>query len=365
LLPVYPALLAATFKLFGVFTVRSAIAILAFNSLLSALTCIPIVLLARRSFGSRVATWAGWLWVFFPYGIYLSAGRIWDTQLLTLELACLLLFTYYLADGCGPGAWAGYGLLWGVAALTNPSVLVLLPVLGIWACHRRSRRGLPWLRPAAISALLFAAVITPWEVRNYRVFGQFIPLRDNFWMEMRVGNTGDLTNIDPDWAHPRTLAEFQQFQSLGEITYMRRERRLVLNFISSYPGMFAWVTLKHVIFTWTGFWSLDPAYTREEPFQIPNVIFCSVWTLLMLLGYRVARRLLPLAHLVPYLAVVVLYPALFYITHPTLEYRHVIDPVVVIFSACFLAALPRWLPVHRDRGMRSTTAKPATVNADR
>ena len=43
------------------------------NSLFSALTCIPVFLLARRCFNGRVAKWAGWGWAFSPYGIYYGA----------------------------------------------------------------------------------------------------------------------------------------------------------------------------------------------------------------------------------------------------------------------------------------------------
>ncbi len=49
--PVYPYMLALLFKIFGVFTSTSAIAILTLNSFFSALTCIPIYLIAERTVG--------------------------------------------------------------------------------------------------------------------------------------------------------------------------------------------------------------------------------------------------------------------------------------------------------------------------
>ena len=56
--PVYSYLLAVIFKLFGVETKASILIALALNSLFSALTCVPIFLIARRGFGDRVAKWA-------------------------------------------------------------------------------------------------------------------------------------------------------------------------------------------------------------------------------------------------------------------------------------------------------------------
>ena len=48
--PVYAYLLAAVFRLFGTYTPASIVAALALNSMFSALTCIPVFLLARRCF---------------------------------------------------------------------------------------------------------------------------------------------------------------------------------------------------------------------------------------------------------------------------------------------------------------------------
>ncbi len=87
--PVYAYLLAAIFKVFGIETRASVLAALSLNSLFSALTCIPVFLLARRAFGRRVAKWAGWGWAFSPYGVYYGADWAWSTCLVTLESARL------------------------------------------------------------------------------------------------------------------------------------------------------------------------------------------------------------------------------------------------------------------------------------
>ncbi len=48
--PVYPLVVAALFKVFGVHTTASILAALSLNCLLSALACIPVFLIAQRSF---------------------------------------------------------------------------------------------------------------------------------------------------------------------------------------------------------------------------------------------------------------------------------------------------------------------------
>ena len=48
--PLYPYLTAGVFFIFGIYTKASAFVLLALNSVFSALTCIPIFLIARRIF---------------------------------------------------------------------------------------------------------------------------------------------------------------------------------------------------------------------------------------------------------------------------------------------------------------------------
>ena len=82
--------------------------------------------------------------------------------------------------------------------------------------------------PAGIFALVFAAGLVPWTVRNYEKFHHLIPLRDGFGMALRLGTPGahayhwQQNNLGP-W---HSDAEWNEFQKLGEYEYMQREQRL-------------------------------------------------------------------------------------------------------------------------------------------
>src|SRR3981189_3239865 len=76
--PLFPYLLAAVFHMFGLYTAKSAFVILSLDSLLSALTCIPIYLSLKYAAGERPAQLAGWLWVIYPFAIYFSGGQVGD-----------------------------------------------------------------------------------------------------------------------------------------------------------------------------------------------------------------------------------------------------------------------------------------------
>src|ERR1700693_5084315 len=88
--PVYPYLTAGVFHIFGIYSRASAFVLLSINSLFSALTCIPIFLIARRIFSERVAVGSSWTWALLPYVIFWCTRAIWETSLAALLLTTLI-----------------------------------------------------------------------------------------------------------------------------------------------------------------------------------------------------------------------------------------------------------------------------------
>jgi 4-amino-4-deoxy-L-arabinose transferase-like glycosyltransferase len=330
--PVYPYLLAGIFKLFGIFTKPAALAILSLNSLFSALTCLPIFFAARKCFGPPTDTWAGWIWAVFPYAVYLSADSVWETCLTTLLLSLLFLITLHLEHSSRLAAWVGYGLLWGLTALTNPAVLSVLPLLGGWASYRLHRHGDSWCRPAGAAALAFLFTVTPWSVRNYVAFRQPVFIKDNFWLEVRVGNAGNALHWWNEDVHPsHSDGEMEELRRLGEVAYMANKRHQALALIANHPGFFAWRTLRRLVYLWTGFWSFRAEYLQGEPFDPANVVLRTTLTVLALLGLRQAFRNAQ-GPVFPYVLVLFSFPLVYFVTHPDICYRHPIDPEITILA---------------------------------
>ena len=91
LTPIYPYFLAGIFTTFGVYTKASALVFLAINTLFSAVTSVPIFLIARKTLDLRTAKVAAWVWAFFPYAIDLSATTMWYHSFVALLLAIIFL----------------------------------------------------------------------------------------------------------------------------------------------------------------------------------------------------------------------------------------------------------------------------------
>lgn len=331
--PIYVYMVAGVFKLFGSYTVKSACVVLALNGLISALTCIPIFFIGLISFGERTARWAGWLWAFFPYAIYFPMERIWETWLATLLLALIFWLALRLARGGGTRAWAGFGALWGIAILNSPVVLTVLPGLLLWVCFSLRRHHKPYLWRCALSICVIAAAIAPWLIRNTLVLHKFVPLRDSLGLELYIGNCGDgvhwrASNLGP-WHNDD---EWREFQTKGELAYMQHKQQQALECIRQHPARYAGMTLRHVVYSWTGYWSFSRAYLSQEPLDLSNIPFCTFFTVLTLVGLRRAFRADCLSA-APFAITLSFFPVIYYFTHPEVYFMRPLDPFVVILAA--------------------------------
>ena len=329
--PIYPLLIAAVFKIFGIYTTTSAWVMLALNSLFSALTCVPIVALGDRMFGGRVGRLAGWTWVFFPYAIYWPLRWIWDTSLSSLLLALLMLAAMSLPNSRRILPWTGFGLLWALAVLTNTTLIVLFPFTLAWLCRELRDH---WVAPAAAVVVAFVVGITPWMAHNHAVFGRVV-LRSNLGLELYQGNYPGATGLRAWQLDPAfNQAEMEKYRHMGELSYMDEKQREAWQFIKGHPGTFAVLTLRRVIYFWTG--------TSE--IVVPDHLLLSLacYSLVSALAFiglgRALRRNEPGAWLMA--AVLIIYPLPYYITHPEPRFRHLIEPEMVILGVYALAAVP-------------------------
>ena len=337
--PMYAYLLAGIFKLFGIFSSASTFAALALNNLISSFICVPVFLIARQSFGPKIAIWSGWAWAFYPHAIAGSNAWIWDTVLGTLLLTLLVLYTLKLQRLNSYLAWVGYGLLWAMAALTNANVLSTLPFLGAWILLRQWRSRTLSSGPVIAGSLMFLIVAAPWVWRCSQLYGRFVALRGNFGLEVMVGNSSD-TSRPSNWDETpgSNLAELQKFQRLGEPAYMAERQQEALRVIESRPLWYVGQTLRRILYTWTNLWVFPPRWTLDEV-GLPNALVYSIFSVLAFIGVRWAIRNRR-EETIPLLIPLIFFPIVYYLTHQDDgRFRHPIDPVVIIFFACGLCSL--------------------------
>ena len=234
--------------------------------------------------------------------------------------------TDFLADA-RPGRkrrtrpWIQFGLLWGIAALANTSLLAFLPASGLWAWYRRWKRGKPSLAGVVLSALLFAACIAPWMARNYRTLG-VMSLRSNFGAELRIGNGPGADGTWREYLHPtQNVYQMRLYREMGEVAYVKERERQAFDFIREDYPRFMGLCAKRFIYYWSGVPRLS-----EIPALAPvkNSVFLASSVLAFWGLGRALRKRRHGAWLFFWL--MLWYPAVYYAVFPHPRYRHPIEP---------------------------------------
>jgi hypothetical protein len=165
--------------------------------------------LGRGIFNEKVGLAGAALSAVYVYFIFYDATLMTEPFFMCAVLAILLLglrMTGLAKDSPGRaigwGWWALLGAVAGLASLLRQTVLFWLPVQLIWMEWVLSRRppmeqngiGGRWKRPLLGSLLCLGVaglLILPWAVRNYVVYGAFLPLNSNAGYALYSANHPD------------------------------------------------------------------------------------------------------------------------------------------------------------------------------
>ncbi len=354
--PLYPLVLAGVFKLFGVYTALSAWVILTINSVFSAATAPLIYRISTRCYSRKVAVWSAWIWVLYPAAMQYAVRWVWEMSFTAFLFTAVLLLALRMRNiGDPPGEnphqtttqWLLFGLLWGLIALLNPTLLLFLPACGIWILTG-ARSLAAGFGKAALAALLFIAILAPWVVRNWRAFHAFIPIRDNLGAELEASN-GPGSNGFPVMATlplvanaPRTLL----YKSLGELRYVRLKGAKAKRFIAAHPGHYAFISLKRLYFFWV---SVPHPETSAFNEFFRELNYC-IFSITGILGLALSlKRRVPAAGLFAWAFALV--PLTYYLVTANARFRHPLEPLIAIFTVyLFRSAEPR---LRRKKTLRN------------
>jgi hypothetical protein len=367
--PLYPLLLAAIFRVFGVFTHASAWVLFTIQSAFSAATALATWEIAARCFNRRVALWSAWLWALYPAAMQYAVRWPWEMTITTALFAFTLVLALRLRgidnESRPPRTlnleprtrqWLLFGLLWGLIALTNSTLLIFLPVCGLWILL--PHLGAPFMRPhresgpppaslvgrmsgiigPLLAALLFLACIAPWTIRNQRVFHTFIPLRGNLGAEMYLGNGPGSNGLLMEYDHPfQSPEQLRLYASLGEVRYVAQRGALARAFIAAHPAHFAADVARRVYFFWAGVPHPSDEAWYNEAGRTLNFAFLSI---VGLLGLALAlRRRIPAAGLFAF--AFVLLPIPYYLVTVHARFRHPLEPLICILAVYLFQSAER------------------------
>jgi len=357
--PLYPLLIALAFKLFGIYKRGAAFFILVCNSFFSAAIAPAVYEIAARCFDANgvarrlstkvepVALWSAWLWATYPAALQYAIHWIWEMSLST----CFFTWTIVLAlrlrrtgEASAPAAavartsllWAGFGLLWGLTALSNATLLLVFPVTALWILwpdltHHPSRGTLIQpLRGALLACAVFLATLAPWIARNERTLHAFVPARANFGIELWQSSHFYWRGFP--WGSAMSLwpgdPEFQRYVRLGEVQYAHEKGVEAMSTLQAHPVLLARNTAYRIYFFWFGVPHPSEVKVAGEITRTVNYSFLSVAGLLGL-GLAVRRRV----HGTWLFALVfLLMPLPYYLVTVQARFRHPMEPLIAILA---------------------------------
>jgi hypothetical protein len=350
--PLYPLLIAAVFKVFGIYTLKSAWVLLAINCALSAATAIAVWEIGVRCFGVRVAVWAAWLWALYPAAMQYAVRWIWEMTITTALFAWVFVLALRMREvrsaelgsretGSSLGRWCLFGLIWGMIALSNSTLLLFLPVCGIWILIGTWRKPAfsQSLGGAVLAGVIFLACIAPWTWRNWTAFHTFIPLRGNLGAELYMGNGPGSTGLLMENLHPfQNAGQLRQYASMGEVRYVAMRGDAAKSLIAADRWHYVTICLKRIYFFWISVpHPADDAWYVETG-RVFNFAVVSL-SGLMGLGLALWRRV-PAAGLMAW--AFVLLPIPYYLVTVHARFRHPLEPLICILGVyLFQSAEPK------------------------
>jgi len=232
--PLYPYFLALLLRIFG----PNMMAIYVVQAAIGALSCLLVYLLGRRLFDERSGLAASIIMALYGPLIHFDAQPLIPVLHIVLLLGGLLFIVR--AAGIPEAAhspdrdWGIAGLLWGLAVVATPNLLLAVPPVAVWSLKRARR-------PAALLLFLLGVglPIAAVTARNLAVSGEAVLISSNGGINFYIGNNPDYDRtirIRPGGEFERLASEPENLGILGAGARSRYFVGRARDFLAGYPG---------------------------------------------------------------------------------------------------------------------------------
>lgn len=211
--------------------------------------------LGERLIDRRTGFVAALLHALYPLAIYYEGELLLDSLfMLLVELTVYSLLRWM--DSRRGGDLLGTGLICGLAAITRPTILLIVPLMVLWVLLGVGVRGR--IRQTALLVLGLALIIGPVFVRNLRVADDPVLIASQGGINLFIGNNDEADGFSASMPEPMGYnwtiaqvtwqAETETGRELkpGEVSDFWRDR--ALQWIVDNPGRFLGLFFKKLYF---------------------------------------------------------------------------------------------------------------------
>lgn len=334
--PGYPAFLATIYAIGGhkYYVVRIV------QAVLSALTLIYIFKIAKSLFNEKIAFLSCLWFAIYPLSIYLSGKFFTETIFLFLLLiAIYYLITFQVTGRLKFVILSGIGL--GLCTYVRPFMLIFPLFLFIWSLVLFVKNRKIFFKSMLI-ILVIMCVITPWIVRNYKIYGEFVPISRHGSVTFLQWNnpfTDGSHIVDLTFKDDGFKKEYKEYFN----KHSSEGYKYTLNWVAENPSLFIKACGKRLIRFWH-FYSFTIRENVAMRYFIVGLLSYGIFIPFVFFGISLSLRDWK-KYLIIYL--VILHSMLIATFISTgIRKRFVIDPLLIMFAVysidyLILKMLPR------------------------
>jgi 4-amino-4-deoxy-L-arabinose transferase-like glycosyltransferase len=304
-----------------------------------ALLCFLVYKIGRRVVNEETGLVGAALAAVYGYFIYYNAALMTETFFIVLVLVSLYL-SLELKENPTLIRWVGLGVALGLAGLLRQTALLFVPFLLFWLFLELRSRGIRWWY-FALPVVIILLLITPWTLRNYLVYREFLPLNSNAGYALFASNN---PNLGTDWRNDIVVMPVpEDLKGQNEAQLDRALTQRGIQFILADPGRYLWLSLdKTLEFFW--FW---PSRDSSTISNLNRVLSFGLYLPFMLLGLCLSFSRWR-SFVVLYLFIFI-HTTIFLLSWPAPRYRLPVDAVSMVFAALAILELAKQLKSRRRK----------------
>lgn len=238
--PTYPFMLAGVFALFG----ENYFAVRLVQVLMSAVMCLCVYHIGRRTMGEQAGIAAGIITAFYPALVMYVRPLTTETFFALLLALGTLLLVKYVQHSWRPVHYLVWGIVLSVAFLLRPEVLVFA-VLSIafmvawtWRYRRQSMRSL--MSGLVLTSAICLMTVMPWALRNLSIHGVLLFTPNKSWVTWEENWLRYMRETTPDWMEGKDCdneleCAIPGFDQMTEFERDRYAAALASHFIKTHP----------------------------------------------------------------------------------------------------------------------------------
>ncbi len=250
--PIYPFFLSVFILIFGSY---AKIAASATQHVIFSFVPFLLVALGGRVNLKKLGFLAGWLFLihpsFFYYPNVLEAANIFiPLFIIWLNLAAKV------KRQLKSSVAVLFGIISGVIILTQPIVAFLLLVFLVYIAFAKKTRI------ALISLAVSALILTPWSIRNYTVFDEFVFVKSPFWTNFYAGylpTTHGSERYDVIEKADKRRIDALKIEGANNVELESVYKEIVINTISHNPLLY----IEKCLFQAATYWWGPPKYLND------------------------------------------------------------------------------------------------------